>query len=389
MTVSGTPIGDRVLCVTAERIQHVMRSGDTVARLSGDEFLVLLEDIARPADAASAAQKLLDVMREPHEEDGQPLSLTASIGISMTSEGEGDTATLVKNADSALYHAKHSGRNNFQFYTPELTTAAVERLTVGAELRQAIQENQFEVWYQPQWYLSDDTFFGAEALVRWRHPERGLVAPDAFIPIAEEQGLIGTIGNIVLETACADMRRWLDAGLRLKKIAVNVAGAQWREPHTLGTVQRMIERYRLRGDHLELEITESTIMAHTEQTLGLMDSLKGLGVSISVDDFGTGYSSLSYLKRLPIDRLKIDRSFVMDLPGDSSDEAIVRAVIALGRSLNLRVLAEGVETVEQQHFLARAGCDEAQGYLVSAPMPAAEFQQFMRRRGGRRDGTSG
>ena len=279
-----------------------------------------------------------------------------------------------------MYQAKRAGRNQYQFYTPELTAAALQRVHLASELRRALERGEFEVWYQPLYRLREDAVFGAEALLRWRHPERGLVSPATFIPLAEEHGLIGAIGEMVIETACQQMRSWLDSGLVLQKIAVNVSGQQLSKGDLLATVNRALNDADLTTDQLELELTESTIMDRSEQALELMDRLKASGVMISVDDFGTGYSSLHYLKKLPIDKLKIDRSFVMDVPHDPSDVAIVRAIIALAHSLKLDVLAEGVETAEQRAFLIDEGCDDAQGYLFGKPLPAAEFVELVQGR---------
>ncbi len=375
----GHPVGDAVLKLVAGRLTQAVRAEDTVARLGGDEFVVILEDLRQPEDAANVAAKVVEVMERPFLVDGQELNLTTSIGISLRQDADSDLTTLVKNADSAMYHAKQAGRNQYQFYTPELTAAALQRVRLGAELRRALDHDEFEVWYQPLWRLSDGAIFGAEALLRWRHPERGLVSPATFIPLAEEQGLIGPIGEMVLETACRQLRSWLDQGGQLEKVTVNVSGRQLAKGDFAATVERNLQATRLSADQIELELTESTIMERTQQALGLMDRLKELGVMISVDDFGTGYSSLHYLKKLPIDKLKIDRSFVQDVPQDASDVAIVRAIIALGQSLNLDVLAEGVETTEQQAFLLAEGCDEAQGYLFGKPMPPARFFDTLQR----------
>ncbi|MCG6967885.1 MAG: EAL domain-containing protein [Chromatiaceae bacterium] len=369
----GHPVGDAVLRLVAERLTRTVREEDTVARLGGDEFVVILEDLHRAEDAANVAAKLVEAMEHPFLVDGQELNVTTSIGIGLCHDASEDSTTLVKNADSAMYHAKQAGRNQYQFYKPELTVAALRRVQLGGELRRALDRGEFEVWYQPLLRLSDGVVFGAEALLRWRHPERGLVAPGTFIPLAEEQGLIGPIGDMVLETACRQLRTWLDSGMSLEKISVNVSGHQLSKGDFAATVARNLRAARLSADQLELELTESTIMERTKQSLGLMGRLKKLGVTIAVDDFGTGYSSLHYLKILPIDKLKIDRSFVQDVPQDASDVAIVRAIIALGQSLNLDVLAEGVETAEQQAFLLGEGCDEVQGYLFGRPLPPDEF----------------
>ena len=375
----GHPVGDAVLRLVAGRLIEAVREEDTVARLGGDEFVVIVEDLKHGEDAAYIAAKLIQTLEHPFMVDGHELNVTTSVGISLHHDAGDDATTMVKNADSAMYHAKQAGRNQYQFYTPDLTTAALQRVQLGGELRRALDRGEFEVWYQPLLRLSDGAIFGAEALLRWRHPRRDMVSPATFIPLAEEQGLIGQIGEMVLQSACMQLRSWLDEGLHLEKVSVNVSGQQLSKGDFAATVARTLRAARLRSDQLELELTESTIMERSKHALGLMDRIKELGVTISVDDFGTGYSSLHYLKKLPIDKLKIDRSFVMDVPQDPSDVAIVRAIIALGQSLNLDVLAEGVETSQQEAFLIGEGCDEAQGYLFGKPMPPEQFMSALRR----------
>ncbi|MCU7864057.1 MAG: transporter substrate-binding domain-containing protein [Candidatus Thiodiazotropha sp. (ex Lucinoma borealis)] len=374
----GHPLGDVVLKGVSLRFRQALREQDMLARLGGDEFVVLLEDLERAEDAVRVANKLVQAMENPFVIEGNELSLTTSIGISLCPGDARDATTLIKNADSAMFLAKQAGRNNYQFYTPELTLAAVERVNIGSQLRRALDQGELEVWYQSQHNLSNGEIIGAEALVRWQHPEQGLIPPDRFIPVAEEQGLISTIGKLVMASACTSMRGWLDQGLSFEKIAVNVSGQQIYTGDIVTTLNRVLEESDLPAEFLELEITESSIMEHTQHAIELMERMKTLGLTIAIDDFGTGYSSLSYLKQLPIDKLKIDQSFIMDTPGDSSDEAIIRAIIGLGQNLNLKVLAEGVETVAQQKFLLQHGCIEAQGYLLGKPMPAEEFVGFVK-----------
>ncbi len=373
----GHPVGDALLQQVAQRFRVRMRDADTIARTGGDEFIVIAEELGSPDDAAQVAQKLLDSFSVPFRVGSSDIHLGASIGISLFPEDGPDVETLVKNADIAMYRAKDRGRNNYQFYTSELTTNAMEKFRLEAALRHALERDELVLYYQPKVRLSDGAVFGVEALLRWRNTELGLVTPDRFIPMAEDTALIIPIGEWVMLSACRQMRSWLEMGLPLQQVAVNLSGVQILRGNVVGTVARALEESGLDPRHLELEITESVLMEHAEETIRVLDELRGLGVSIAVDDFGTGYSSLSYLKRFPIDALKIDRSFVQDLPADQNDEAIVRAVIALGRSLQLGIIAEGVETVAQRDFLLREGCDSAQGYLYSKPVPASWISEHL------------
>ncbi len=277
-----------------------------------------------------------------------------------------------------MYRAKEEGRNDYQFYTTALTAAVFERLTLETALRHALTKNEFLLYYQPQYSLGTGEIIGVEALIRWQHPDLGLVVPAKFIPLAEECGLIQPIGEWVLRTACQQMQAWLDDDLPLRHIAVNVSGLQFQRHDLLTTLKQVLDESGLNPKHLELEITEGYIMQKTEPAIKMLDEIKQLGISISVDDFGTGYSSLSYLKRLPLDKLKIDKSFVRDIPDDPNDEAITRAIVALGQSLQLKVIAEGIETEAQKQFLKTIGCDEGQGYLYGDPLPADEFFKHLK-----------
>jgi len=373
----GHPAGDTVLREVARRVSGEVREEDTVARLGGDEFVILLENLKDPELAANVADKLIKAMRPTFIVEGKKLNITISIGISLQQEDCNDPTSLIKNADSAMYHAKEAGRNNYQFYTPKLTAKAVERMTLGAELRHALEQSELEVWFQPQYYLETGVIFGAEALLRWNHPDKGFIPPDKFIPIAEEQGFISVIGNYALQTACARMKQWLDEGIELSIMAVNVSGYQMYSRDFYDQVSNALAQHELAPHYLQLEMTESVIMKRTQHSIELMERLKTLGVSLAVDDFGTGYSSLSYLKQMPIDKLKIDQSFVMDIPHDENDEAIVRAVIALAHSLNIEVISEGVETAQQEQFLCREGCLQGQGNLRGKSVPADMFTEFI------------
>ncbi len=338
--------------------------------MGGDEFVVLMEHIHHEGDAAQLAEKLIQALADPIEVNGRQLHLTTSIGISLYPQDATTAETLTSNADAAMYRAKAAGRNTYQFYTPELTRIAHEQVSLSADLRSALGRHELSLVYQPQIHLHNGRVFGVEALLRWHHGKSGLIMPDRFIPLAEDTGLIIPIGAWVLREACAQAKRWLDDGLALERISVNLAGPQIQRGDILETVRRVLAETGLPASKLELEVTESFIMDRTDTLVSVLKSLRHLGVTISVDDFGTGYSSLARLKRLPIDRLKIDRSFVRDLPFDDDDTAITRAVIALGRSLGLRVIAEGVENAEQAAFLLQAGCHEAQGYYYSKPVSA-------------------
>jgi len=377
----GHPVGDAILVEVARRFEGVLRTNDVLARIGGDEFIVLLENLDAPGYAAQISANLLGALVPSFWVEGMKLNISASIGISLCCddlEGDHEPATLIKNSESAMYLAKETGRNKYEFYTSELTAVALERITLGIELRNAIDEGEeLEVWYQPQYSLKTDDIFGVEALVRWIHPERGFIPPDKFIPIAEEQGLINALGKQVLQQACKDMSRWLAQGINLNVVAVNVSGHQIQSADFESIVYDTLSGEGLDPQHLQLEITESVVMDRAEYTIELMERLKSLGITIAIDDFGTGYSSLSYLKRLPVNKLKIDRSFVIGLPSDTNDVAIVKAIIALSENLHLDVIAEGIETTDQQQFLEQAGCHQGQGYLKGKPMPADQLETLM------------
>lgn len=369
----GHPVGDRLLQEVARRLQACVRASDIVARLGGDEFVVVLSHIGATADAAAIAEKILGSLAMSFEIDGNALYSAASIGISIFPTDGGDSTSLMKNADTALYYAKERGRNNFQFFTQAMNVAAAERLTIERELRAALQSRQFEVHYQPKVMAKSGQVCGVEALVRWRHPQLGLVPPDKFIPIAEETGQIEPIGNWVLEEACRQLTVWRIAGLNHLRMAVNLSARQLRSGSLVSYVRELIERHGLEEGDLELEITESVAMAEPKAAIALLHELRALGVGLAIDDFGTGYSSLAYLKRLPIQTIKLDRTFVRDIETDPNDAAICLATLALAKSLGLQVVAEGVENKAQRHFLTSRGCDVLQGYLFGKPAPAGEW----------------
>ncbi len=374
----GHPIGDILLQEAAERIMALVRSEDTVARLGGDEFIILIEEVSDIQGIAQLAQKIVDVFDRPFLIKEHELHLTVSAGISLYPDDGEDGPTLVKNADAAMYRAKEEGRNDYQFYTKALTTAVFERLTLETKLRHAVKNKELVLHYQPQYLLATGEIIGAEALVRWQHPDMGLVMPAKFIPLAEESGLIVAIGKWVLHEACRQMKCWVDANLSLKRIAVNLSGIQFQRGNIVATIKHTLDQIGLSPQRLELEITEGLIMQKTDRAISMLTRLQDLGITIAIDDFGTGYSSLSYLKQLPVDKLKIDRSFVRDITHDANDEAITRAVVALGQSLQLKVIAEGVETEEQRKFLENLGCDESQGNYYSPAVPAEEFLKLFK-----------
>ncbi len=372
----GHPVGDELLKGIATRLREQLRDVDTVARLGGDEFILLLPGIHQTADADRIARKLLDAFKAPIAADGHELHVSASIGISLYPRDGNDVVTLVKNADSAMYRSKAKGRNRAEFYTREMTFLANERITLEHELRRALERGEMSLHYQPKISLLTQKLVGAEALIRWHHPLFGNIPPDRFIPLAEENGLILPLGEWVLAEAVVQMRQWQDSHEAFGPLSVNLAGEQLKEDRVRSHIQQLLRGSGLEPQRLQLEITESFIMNRTEQALQILHDLKAFGLQLAIDDFGTGYSSLSYLKRLPLDVLKIDKSFVRGLPDDPHDAAIARAIIALGHSMNLTVIAEGVETKAQEAFLAMEGCEQIQGFVVSRALTASDFSEY-------------
>jgi diguanylate cyclase (GGDEF)-like protein/PAS domain S-box-containing protein len=374
----GHHVGDELLQTMAQRLQVCARDYDTVARVGGDEFVLLLNSRGPTDPLAQHLERILALVAEPWMREQREFRVTASVGVALYPEDGGDPQTLLRHADSALYRAKDSGRNNFQFFTSELTTLMTQRLDMEGKLRRALERDQFELHYQPRIDLDTGRVVGAEALVRWRLPEEGLIQPSRFIPLAEETGLVVPLGTWVMRHACEQMRRWQTEGLPLASVSVNVSAQQFRQGDLVHTVAQALTATGLAPRHLELELTESMMMQDVPQLIQMLHELKRLGVRISIDDFGAGYSSLGYLKRFPVDHLKIDRSFVLDIATDPDDAAIVRSIIALGHALGLRVVAEGVETAEQLSFLKRNECDEVQGFHLGRPVPAAELGALIR-----------
>ena len=373
----GHHVGDALLKQVAARIKEVLREADMVSRLGGDEFLVILADFAAPEDAARVAEKLLQVISAPIALEGRELCANASIGISVFPRDGDNADDLIRHADAAMYSAKDHGRGHSRFYTAGLSDEGAETLARESRLREALQRGEFVLFYQPQLSVGDLRLVGIEALVRWRHPERGLIDPSEFIEFAETRGLIDEIGHYVLREACRQNKAWQAAGHAALPISVNVSAVQFRRGDLVPGVKRVLEDTGLEGRYLELELTESLLM-DTEIVGTALAGLRALGVKITIDDFGTGYSSLAYLKRYPIDKLKIDRSFIDDLGTDADDRAIAVAIINLAKTLKLTALAEGVERPEQLEFLRVHGCDEFQGYLAGNPVAAEEFGAFSR-----------
>ena len=374
----GHESGDRVLKEVAQRLRDCLRESDTVGRLGGDEFVVLIEEPPRPVNAGVVAQKILAAMGTPFLVQAQEFHITASIGISSYPGDGADMLTLMKNADIAMYRAKEQGKNNAQFYSAQINDHSIERLTLESSLRRALERNEFLLHYQPKLDIGSGRITGVEALLRWQQPAQGLIPPAQFIRLAEETGLIVPIGEWVLRTACAQNKAWQQQGLAPVRVAVNLSPRQFAQANLLEAVARVLKQTGLDPAFLELEITESVVMSNPEQAVILLRRLKAFGIHLAIDDFGTGYSSLNYLKRFPLDTLKIDRTFIRDLPGDSDDAAITQAILAMAHSLRLNVVAEGVETAEQMRFLRDSHCDEIQGYYFSRPQLAEDIAPLLR-----------
>ncbi len=368
----GHHVGDLLLIEVAHRLRVALRAQDTVARLGGDEFVVLLE-VADPEDAAPIADKLVRIIGLPFHIEKYDLSVSTSIGIAIYPEDGSTRHELLVNADAAMYHTKGAGRNGYHFFETSMNTNAHNQLELIQDLRLALERREFQLYYQPKFNASDGEIIGAEALIRWHHPKRGLVAPDSFIPVAEKTGIIVAIGEWVLDEACRQMRAWHDMGHSHWKIAVNLSALQFSNENLLKLVLSTLARHQLPADCLILEVTESTAMHDVEASLQTLNKLAESGINISIDDFGTGYSSLLHLKRMPACELKIDRGFIHELERGSDDAAIVSAIVALGQSLDLRIVAEGVETEKQKDFLTLLGCNTLQGYLMGRPMPPDKF----------------
>jgi len=373
----GHSVGDQVLRETANRLQSCVRNGDTVARLGGDEFAALLPQIRTSTDLANIAHKMLATFNAPFLIDGRELFISSSIGIALYPDDSADVETLYRYADSAMYHAKQQGRNNFQFYSAELTEKAAGRMSIENDLRKAQSRNELELHYQPQIALSSGNIIGAEALLRWNHSKQGMISPAEFIPIAEETGLIIGIGEWVLRSACQAAVAWNTGRATPLCIAVNLSTRQFIRNDLVGTVQRILAETACQPSWIKLEITESLLLEDSQEIAAMLDTFNNMGHSISIDDFGTGYSALSYLNRFPVSQIKIDRSFVKDIPHDHNKTELVKVMISISQVLEMELVAEGVETQEQADCLLSNGCPIVQGYLFGRPMPYAAFEALL------------
>ncbi len=379
----GHDIGDRMLQTIANRLTACVRTTDTVCRQGGDEFVILLSEIERPQDAAHVAEKLLAVLVAPESIGGHELHVAASIGISVYPDDGANAETVMQNADTAMYHAKESGRNKYQFFTAEMNSQAVARLAIEGRLHRALILGEFELYYQPKTDLASGAMTGAEALIRWQDPDLGQIQPNQFVGVAEECGLILPIGRWVFGEACRQIREWLNAGLPVVPVAVNISAVEFRHKDFLAGFARILADSGVAPGYIQIELTESLLIHDAESSMAMLCGLRDMGVQLAIDDFGTGYSNLSYLKRFPIDTIKIDQSFVRDIATDADDACIVAAVIGMAIKLKRRVIAEGVETEGQLAFLRAHQCDEGQGFLFGRPMPANEFARLLRREPGR------
>jgi len=374
----GHGIGDELLKEVARRLQGIARGIDTVVRLGGDEFVMIIDHLAVPSDAQMVAQRAIAVLQQPLRIGEKEISSSASVGIALYPQDGNSVEALMAHADAAMYFVKQHGRNNVQYFEAGMDAATQDRGRLESDLQQALARNQFELHYQPKVDAQSGAVNGAEALIRWRHPARGLVPPSTFIPLAEEGGLMESIGNWVIEEACRQASAWQKEGLSPTRVAVNLTAYQFRSGNLLGTIRNALKQARLDPSYLEVEVTESALMSDPEESVNILKQLSQMGVMVSVDDFGTGYSSMSYLQRFPIDKLKIDRAFINEVNSNTDATSIVSAIVSLGHTLKLKVIAEGVETPEQLEFLQRVGCDQYQGYHYSAAMPPAEFAEFIR-----------
>jgi diguanylate cyclase (GGDEF)-like protein len=374
----GHRAGDELLQEVARRLSAVARTADTVARFGGDEFVLVGSSLADAEDAMQLAARAIEVLRAPVRIAGIDVHVSPSIGIALYPEDGASIEALLAHADAAMYAAKHQGRGSVQRYLPGMHAGIEDRVQMESELHQAIELKQFELHYQPKVDARTGVVRSAEALIRWLHPSRGLVSPAEFIPLAEECGLIGAIGEWVIREACRQARAWQEEGVPSLRISVNLSASQFREAGLVDSIRRALDDVGLPARYLEVELTESAVMSDPEQSVAILEQLSAMGVLVSVDDFGTGYSSMSYLRRFPIDKLKIDRVFINEIASRPEDASIVRAIVSLAHSLNLKVVAEGVETTAQLDFLKTAGCDEYQGYHYSRPLPADQFQRLIR-----------
>lgn len=373
----GHSIGDHLLQLVAKRLNNCIRHGDTIARMGGDEFTVILPKVTSKNDVQVVAHRMIESLKEPFKIDQHELHITTSIGISIYPVDGENAEMIIKNADTAMYYAKENGKNHYQIYIPEMSVISLERLKIESNLRKALLNNEFYLHYQPKIDSDKGLITGLEALLRWNNPSLGIVPPDKFIPIAEENGLILEIGEWVLREACRQLQTWHEKGYRTLRVAVNVSIRQITDINFKEQVDSILEEVGMEAKWLELEITESTLMKNPKEVIDILDALKEKGIQISIDDFGTGYSSLNYLKRFPVHTLKIDRSFIKELSTSQDDQSIIKSIVAMAHNLNLKVIAEGVETEEQFIFLRAIGCNEIQGYFISKPEPVEQIQIFL------------
>jgi diguanylate cyclase (GGDEF)-like protein len=373
----GHNVGDQLLTHVANRLTTVLRDGDTIARMGGDEFTIILCDLDTTDEAAAIAGRVLDAFTGPVSLNGREMFISTSIGISIYPQDGSDVETLVRNADSAMYRAKELGRNTYQFYSASMDAESAARIALDSGLRKALEQKEFVTHYQARVDLNSGKVLGAEALVRWQHPEHGLIPPAKFIQLAEDTGLIVPLTEWVIHTACSQNKVWQEAGLLPMDITVNISTRSFQQGDLIKIVQEALSQNSLEPKYLKLELTESTLMHNPDVAVSTLEKLKAMGVKIMIDDFGTGQSSLSYLKRFPVDAVKIDQSFVKDITTNPDNAAIAGAIIAMAHSLKLKVIAEGVETLEQLEFLRSLNCDEMQGYFVSRPAPVDEFTHLL------------
>ncbi|OQW95304.1 MAG: hypothetical protein BWK79_02890, partial [Beggiatoa sp. IS2] len=373
----GHAVGDLLLIKVAHRLAGIISENDTVARLGGDDFAIVLENLKNSEEAIFIAQRILETMVTAFDLNDYETFITTSIGISLYPNDADDVETSLKNADAAMYRAKEKGKNNYQFFTPQMNAATHQRLLLETQLRHALDRDELMLYYQPQIHLATGQIVGAEVLLRWQNPKMGVVSPRIFIPLAEETGLIVKIGEWVLHQACLQHQKWRNRGHPILRIAVNLSSRQFKQENLMNSIVQILENTYMDPNLLELELTESMLMQDADNSIKILHQLKEMGIQLAIDDFGTGYSSLSYLRRFPIDKLKIDKSFMVDIPVNQDDMAIIRAIVALARTLNLTVIAEGVETKQQLAFLKSLRCDEIQGFFYSRPLPAEEFAQLL------------
>ncbi|NNF97584.1 MAG: EAL domain-containing protein, partial [Halobacteria archaeon] len=374
----GHAAGDQVLIHIATKLEDNLRDMDTIARLGGDEFTLIMSSFKDPQHINDVVLKLFNILQQPIFIDKHEINITSSIGISIYPDDGESSETLLRNADAAMYQAKDEGRNSFQFYTHDMTERAFERVLMETSLRRALEHQEFVIHYQPQFDARSQTVIGMEALMRWQHPELRMISPAKFIPVAEETGLIVQIDRWVMQTATKQLSDWYKAGLSPGKLALNMAAEQLEQEDLVEMIKTTLQTSDCKPEWLSFEITESQIMKNPEKAISVLREISALGIEIAVDDFGTGYSSLTYLKRLPVNKLKIDQAFIHDVPHDEEDVAIVRAVIALSSSLKLSVIAEGVEKQEQINFLMEEGCSLIQGFFYAAPMPSTKMEELLK-----------